>query len=191
MSDFMDMDGRLMSVSWNTHYMISREALEDFPVGPLFNKVIVRSLEEFILDASSQLSRLASWYADLVSAATGVGSVPEDAAMRTPDDFLKGFRLNPDYNIGYVNVIDPSELKGNHSYSPARSGPPGNSYLYVRLNDALYAGEVFCTYSDEPDAGFDQDLFVQPGYGFGAPPFGWGTGKSSQAPFHMAFLHES
>jgi hypothetical protein len=182
-----------MSISWNTHYMISREALGDFAVGPLFNKVTVKSLEDFILEASGQLSGLASWYADLLRDVTGitVGCISENSAMLTMDDFLKSFRLNPNYNFCYVNVIDPLELKGNNTYSPSRNGPPGYSYLDVSLNDSLYAGEVFCTYSDEPDWGFDQDLFVQPGYGLGAPPFGWGIGKSSQAPFHMDFLHES
>ncbi len=47
------------------------------------------------------------------------------------------------------------------------------------------------TFSDEPDWGMDQDLFRIKDYLYGAPPFGPETGPSSQASFHMAFLHEN
>jgi hypothetical protein len=51
--------------------------------------------------------------------------------------------------------------------------------------------EVIATFSDEPDWGMDQDLFEIDEYRYGPCPFGASTGNSSQAPFHMAFLHES
>ncbi len=57
--------------------------------------------------------------------------------------------------------------------------------------ETVSPSQVFATFSDEPDWGMDQNLYPIREYGYGPAPFGAETGKSSQAPFHMAFLHEN
>jgi len=59
------------------------------------------------------------------------------------------------------------------------------------FKETLPAMDILVTFSDEPDWGMDQNLFPIEEYGYGLPPFGARTGKSSQAPFHMAFFHEN
>jgi hypothetical protein len=80
----------------------------------------------------------------------------------------------------------PSEAGHNQS----REGPFGNAYVDTPLGQRLTAREILAVFSDEPDWGMDQDLFSIKEFGYGPAPLGFSKGGSSQAPFHMAFLHE-
>jgi hypothetical protein len=81
-------------------------------------------------------------------------------------------------------------MSSSAGHNPSREGPPGNAYVDTVVGESLPAREILATFSDEPDWGMDQDLFTVDGYNYGRAPLGFATGMSSQAPFHMAFLHE-
>ena len=99
-------------------------------------------------------------------------------------------RLNPTQSFQYVRVVRPEEIPEDTPYSGSRSGPPGGAYISVLPGQSISGREILSTYSDEPDWGMDQDLFTIEDYGYGPVAFGSRTGLSSQAQFHMAFLHE-
>jgi hypothetical protein len=57
--------------------------------------------------------------------------------------------------------------------------------------ESVEARRVVWTASDEPDWGFDHELWPFPEYGYGKQPYGKPTGESSKAPFHIQFAHEN
>ena len=91
----------------------------------------------------------------------------------------------------YVRAVRPDEKTSGMPHDQSRDGPPGSAYISAVPGEPIRAFEVLSTFSDEPDWGMDQDLFLVREYSYGPRPFGSATGVSSQAPFHMAFLHES
>jgi hypothetical protein len=74
----------------------------------------------------------------------------------------------------------------------------GHKYLALRNGDSVTPLSVLATATDEPDYGLDINLWDDSpsdwgrSYGFGPQPFGNpALSYSSQAPFHMGFMHES
>ena len=111
--------------------------------------------------------------------------------IRTVDRFLDAMRISPQTALHYVRIRGVDEVSGDAAHDPSRSGPPGGSYVETGRNKAMTARDVLCTFSDEPDWGMDQDLFLIEKYGYGEPPYGGASGLSSQAAFHMAFFREN
>ncbi len=132
--------------------------------------------------------------------------------VATVEGFLRALKLNPTLSIPYVRVLRPEEVPPGTPHSTGRSGPggalrpgeaevaamapqtpacrPSGAYLPMLPGESISAREILTTFSDEPDWGMDQDLFAVEEYEYGPVPFGPRTGPSSQAAFHMAFLHE-
>ncbi|MEW6348103.1 MAG: hypothetical protein AB1646_03520 [Thermodesulfobacteriota bacterium] len=179
-------------ISWNTHSILTRTALESVESGQLDGRVPVLPLEDFLHTVREGIRFLVGWYWDTLGRKTGtkphVWAIPRD--VDTVDQFLKALKLNPSLSIPYVRVMRPEEIGPAAAHNPGRSGPPGRAYVPTPYEEQISPREILCTFSDEPDWGMDQDLFVVRDYAYGPVPFGSATGKSSQAAFHMAFLHE-
>ena len=183
--------------SWNTHAVITRTALSAAKIPRLDDSIPVIALEAFLPLARKSLQNLLKWYYELLdrkvqgvpSKRGKVAEIPKE--ILTTGDFLAALKLNVSQPLHYVRALTPEEISPDTPHDPSRSGPPGGMYVETRQQETIQAREVFCTFSDEPDWGMDQDLFSVGQYGYGSCPFGSGYGPSSQAPFHMAFLHEN
>ncbi len=183
--------------SWNTHALITRAALSTAKIPRLDDSIPVIALEAFLPLAIEPLRDLLKWYYELLdrkvqgvpSKRGKVAEIPKE--ILTTRDFLAALRLNVSRPLHYVRVLRPEEISPDTPHDPSRSGPPGGMYVETGQQETIQAREVLCTFSDEPDWGMDQDLFPVEQYGYGSCPFGPEHGPSSQAPFHMAFLHEN
>ncbi len=183
--------------SWNTHAVITRTALSAAKIPRLDDSIPVIALEAFLPLARKSLQNLLKWDYELLdrkvqgvpSKRGKVAEIPKE--ILTTGDFLAALKLNVSQPLHYVRALTPEEISPDTPHDPSRSGPPGGMYVETRQQETIQAREVFCTFSDEPDWGMDQDLFSVGQYGYGSCPFGSGDGPSSQAPFHMAFLHEN
>jgi hypothetical protein len=172
-------------LSWNTHYLLTRIAVG--PCASLTGLTKVTSLEEFIALAGEDLR-------EVIAANLGLpgeqGRRGNRVTIATPRDLLVALKLNPETTIPYVRAIEPEETSRPGGHDMSRSGPPAPSYKQTTEQDRMKISELFATFSDEPDWGMDQELFKVEDYHYGHAPFGIETGLSSQAAFHMAFLHE-
>ena len=180
-------------LSWNTHYLLTHIALQMCRTSLLDAETCVVPLEDFIAESRPALPGLIREYWRLL-AKTGGSRSSANAKMAdvtSVQDFLNALRLNPTVSIPYVRCITPEDVLPNTPHDPSRSGPPHGAYRETAQGASLDVREVLSVFSDEPDWGMDQDLFAVGPYGYGPVPFGSPTGKSSQASFHMAFLHEN
>lgn len=124
--------------------------------------------------------------------------------------FLFSLKINPSYNIKYF-IKENMNKDYNHSFNISQNKEIEfkdiafayylnryHKFYNVNEDQKVNAIEVLSTASDEPDYGLDISLFEDNGsewgkmYKLGTQPFGnpklaYGT----QAPFHMAFYHES
>ncbi len=176
------------TLSWNTHYLITRAAVRNCASAPLSDRAKITSLEEFLALAGEDLSDVIDENLDLPDEQIHRGSNPKVA---TPGDLMIALKLNPKATIPYVRAIEPEKVRGISGHDMSRSGPPAPSYEQTTGQDRMKISEIFATFSDEPDWGMDQELFGIENYPYGHAPFGIGTGLSSQGAFHMAFLHEN
>jgi len=183
--------------SGNSHALITRAALSTINAPRLDDSIPVIALEAFLSLAKDPLREVLKWYYELLdrkvqgtAAQRGaIAEIPKE--ILTTADFLAALKLNVNCPLQYVRVLSPEEISPDAPHDPSRAGPPGGIYVQTRQAEAIQAREILCTFSDEPDWGMDQDLFSVAQYGYGSCPFGPGHGPSSQAPFHMAFLHEN
>ncbi|MBI5572724.1 MAG: hypothetical protein HY914_22460 [Desulfomonile tiedjei] len=182
----------VQGLSWSTHYLLTRIALQTCSDSSLDNAIPVTPLEDFLSRSHNALRDPIRWYWGLLERKGGpTASVHAGpGAITTQQDFLTALRLNPEVSIPYVRCITPEEAPPDAPYDPSRSGPPHGSYQETAEGEAVKVSEIVSVFSDEPDWGMDQDLFRAESYGYGPIPFGTPTGHSSQACFHMAFLHE-
>ncbi|MEJ2718857.1 MAG: hypothetical protein P8182_17295 [Deltaproteobacteria bacterium] len=180
-------------LSWNTHALLTYAALQSQRARLLETECLVTGLEDFLSAASSSLHRIIQWYSRLLdcnrdkSISTSVP--PSD--IRTVDQFVEALKIRPDYSIRYVKVVSPDAVPSKMAHDPSRLGPPGGSYIDTEYQERVSALDILATFSDEPDWGMDQGLFLIERYGYGTIPYGGESGLSSQAPFHMAFLWEN
>ena len=183
--------------SWNTHALITRAALSTVNGPRLDDSIPVVALEAFLSIAKDPLRDVLKWYCELLDrkvqgAAAKRGAISEiPKEILTAGDFLAALKLNVNCPLQYVRVLKPEEISPDEPHDPSRAGPPGGMYVETGQQEAIQAREILWTFSDEPDWGMDQDLFSVAQYGYGPCPFGPEHGPSSQAPFHMAFLHEN
>ncbi len=174
--------------SWNTHALLTRAALKSVVEPRLDTPVEIVGIDEFLSRANSEFTEIINEYNWRISlrAGTHLPSRPRES-----NHFLKALKLNPLFEIHYVRVISLDEVSPESFHDPSRKGPPGGMYISSGTGERIAGREILITFSDEPDWGMDQDLYPISEYGYGPAPFGKETGKSSQAPFHMAFLHEN
>jgi hypothetical protein len=178
--------------SWNTHAILTRAAFVTAQAPWLHDSVPVVSLKDFLAESRGALTDLLKTYWMRLASKTGASS-PDDhpEEIRRAADLVRALRLNPDIGFPSVRLMLASEIDPETPHDMSRKGPPGGMYLATCNGESMEVLEVIATFSDEPDWGMDQDLFQIEEYQYGPCPYGLATGKSSQAPFHMAFLHES
>jgi hypothetical protein len=183
--------------SWNTHALITRTALSTIEVPRLEDSIPVVPLEVFLSTTKEPLRDLLKWYYELLdhkvhgvaAKRAAITEIPKEPL--TTHEFLIALRLNANCPIQYVRIMRPEEISPDTRHDSSRDGPPVGMYVETDPGEVIQAREILCTFSDEPDWGMDQELFSIEPYGYGSCPFGPGHGESSQAPFHMAFLHEN
>ncbi|MCA1960610.1 MAG: hypothetical protein LDL33_07420 [Desulfomonile sp.] len=188
----MTSDAKLTPVSWNTHALLTRFALRSAEWDFLDIKCSVVPLQELLFAAGNALQKLVRRHAEML-AAKGCNAVPGMESLPdivTPRGFLEALRLNPEFSIHYVRSLKLREVPADSPHDASRSGPPSPAYVPTPVGELISARRILSTFSDEPDWGIDQDLFLIPQYGYGPQPYGPPTGVSSQAPFHMAFFFE-
>jgi hypothetical protein len=103
---------------------------------------------------------------------------------------MSALRLNTRVGLPLVRILDPGDVDADTPHSASREGPPAASYIAVSPGERVSALNTLAAYSDEPDWGMDRDLFDIPGYEYTREFYVPRNGVSSQAAFHMAFLHE-
>jgi hypothetical protein len=179
--------------SWNTHALLTRAAAKSAGEARLEEPVEIVGIEDFLSRASIEVVGIIESYDRAIRLKSGVPipSVPHGPDVSDNVSFLRALKLHPSFQLRPVRALTPGEVSPDTPHDPSRSGPPGGMYVPVLPGETMPAGEVLATFSDEPDWGMDQNLYPIIEYGYGPAPFGAETGKSSQAPFHMAFLHES
>jgi hypothetical protein len=182
-----------IGLSWNTHALLTYAALQSQRARLLETECLVTRLEDFLSAVSPGFHRIVQWYRGLVERnhdkSVSIGVPPSD--VRTVDQFLEVLKLKPDYSMPYVKVVSPDAVSSEMPHDPSRLGPPGRSYVDTEYLERVSALDILTTFSDEPDWGMDQGLFLIERYGYGTIPYGGESGLSSQAPFHMAFLWEN
>jgi hypothetical protein len=180
------------SYSWNTHALITRAALQNVDIQALQDAVAVVSLSDFVRAAPGDILDVAHWYWDWLESQGGA-PVPREriSPPASEADFVRLIQLNPTVGFPHVRLLQPHEVSLDARHDPSRNGPPGSLYVDTASGSQLSVRDVLQTFSDEPDWGMDQDLFVLDGQRYGRAPFGVRTGSSSQGPFHMGFFHEN
>lgn len=164
--------------SWNTHCLLTRAALLSSKFD-LSETVAVTALEDFLSRAEVQVTEIALRYRQQVRRKSGAsnGSSPLNAhEIRTWADFAAALGLNPRLDLQYVRALKQEEIPVGSAHDPAREGPLGGMYVETTRLVPIEAGEILCTFADEPDWGMDQDLFPVAAYNYGSPPFGPPTG---------------
>ncbi len=180
-------------VSWNTHALLTRAALRGMEANYTNGRFTVRPLEDFLAAEEPSVLMITRWYRNLIGRKTGRKPIEDELPneIRTVEQFYRALWLNCPETPAYVRVLRPEEVSSSTGHDASRAGPPGSVYTETPLGEQTEGKDILATYSDEPDWGMDQDLFSVEDFRYGPCPFGPKTGESSQAPFHMAFLHES
>jgi hypothetical protein len=167
-------------------------ALDLHPEPMLRSHTQVVTIEEFFSRTAKDIAQIVELFRNMVSEKSGCKIIEKKLSSNpSVTDILETLKLNPTYVFPYVRILRPDEISPCTPHDPGRSGPPGRMYVPTVQGTDISVPDILATYADEPDWGMDQDLFPVTEYGFGKAPFGMERGKSSQAPFHMAFLHEN
>ncbi len=174
--------------SWNTHALLTRAALKSVVEPRLDDTVEIVGIDEFLSRANHEFTEIIDEYNHRISLRAGT---PLPSSPIVLNDFQKALKLNPLFIIHYVRALSLDEVSPETLHDPSRKGPPGRMYVPAIAGERITGREILITFSDEPDWGMDQNLYKIREYGYGPAPFGRETGKSSQAPFHMAFVHEN
>jgi hypothetical protein len=179
--------------SWNTHALLTRAAVKSAGEARLGEPVEIVGIEDFLSRANSEVVGIIKSYDRAIRLKSGapIPNVLQEPDVSASASFLRALKLHPSFQLHPVRALTSDEVSPDTPHDPSRRGPPGRMYVPGLLGETMPASEVLATFSDEPDWGMDQNLYPIPEYGYGPAPFGVETGKSSQAPFHMAFLHES
>jgi hypothetical protein len=178
--------------AWGHHYLVTARALEktDLPT------VRAESLERFLAAEMPALQKTFGEYYDWLESRGTKRFARMTFEQPTRRGFLRAARLNPNANVALVVRRLPGQPAGHTmvgSISPYLEDTPPFVYSFDEVSEGqtLDAQEVVWTAADEPDWGFDHELWPFIAYGYGEQPFGKPTGESSKAPFHMQFAHEN
>lgn len=190
------------ALAWGHHAMMTDRALEPAELAWLDAPVPVTSVETLLATAGPALAQAVdahqAWLAGRQSARFRPQALPASGATRA--DLWRALRLNPRATLPLVLRLPPTGEGERHGFpvAPEAASPYLHEVdgLRVRLEvvtegTAVPARAVFTTFVDEPDWGFDHELWGHADYGYGEQPYGKPTGESSKAPFHMQFDHEN
>lgn len=191
------------ALAWGHHVMMTDRALDPAGLAWLDAPVQVTSVEALLEDAGPALAQAIqahqAWLSDRQSERFRPQRLPAQGATRA--DLWRALRLNPRATLPLVLRRPPGAgPTAGHGFqvAPEAASPYLHEVdgLQVRIEvvaeGALVpARAVFTTFVDEPDWGFDHELWGHVDYGYGEQPYGKPTGESSKAPFHMQFDHEN
>lgn len=197
--------------AWSGHTLCTGPALEVMPELATL-QLRAEPLEQYLAAQAAPLERLLAeheaWarehlptYAPRPDALAFKAASESDRRNR----FLKALRLNVGSRLPLFLQVRPGQALTRpelpwSEVTPLSSGRGARNNRFVALADGetVSAAEVLATASAEPDYGLDLNLFADNGseqgraYGFGKQPFGNSAlDYATQAPFHMAFNHES
>ncbi|MSQ01952.1 MAG: hypothetical protein EXR71_08670 [Myxococcales bacterium] len=166
--------------AWAQHYLLTDAALRHPDATWAAEDVEAETLETFLEAESANVRAV----------------IPLDAP--TAVAFLRAARLNPTATFPLVYRRVPGgpplgDPVDQRDVSPWRmaTAPLRADLERVPAGAPMTARQVLSTFSDEPDWGFDHNLWGYSEYGYGEVPFGSPEGESSKAAMHMHFEHES
>jgi hypothetical protein len=210
--------------AWNDHAFTTYFILENSNKHKLNSLVKVESLQSFLLDLKknnpksieNSILNSENW---ALKNMPGYHPIPENIFYREENtnsenivkSFLKGIRVNPNSNVlPYVRNLPNTqfnqyfklekEIKNRKQIIiPELENTLLDNLRYYKIleNENVPALLVLTTAVDEPDLGFDINLFENNQsdfgkvYGFGEQPFGdYRVPFASAAPFHYGAYHE-
>lgn len=202
------------ALAWGNHTFAAYRAFEKMPEVATASQVTVEPLDAFLRAEENTIEALLAsqeawaranidkYPARPASLAFVADPGRQDDARRLA--FLMALRVAPNSKFALFCQPDPwNPVQGTplpHSAVNTLPEGAGSSYkfLAMKAGDQVSALTVLATATDEPDYGLDINLWDDSPsdwgrqYGFGNQPFGNpNLSYSSQAPFHMGFLHES
>jgi len=202
------------AMAWGSHSVISYRAFEKMPEVANAAAVTVEPLESFLRAEENTLeallasqeawarSNIDKYPARPAALAFSADTNRSDEARRNA--FLMALRVATNSKFALFWQPDPwSAAQGTplpHSAVNTLPETPGASetFLALKQGEGVSALTVLASATDEPDLGLDINLWEDSPsdwgrqYGFGTQPFGNpALSYSSQAPFHMAYLHEN
>ncbi|APW43156.1 hypothetical protein [Rhodoferax saidenbachensis] len=201
--------------AWGNHSLPAYRALEAMPEVANASPVIAEPLEAFLKAEEKTLEALLA--SQEAWAAANLENYPARPAAlaftakpgRTDETrrlaFLSALRVAPNSKFALYIQPDPrtSSAAGNllpYAAVNTLPEPPHSTYKFAALKagDPVAPLSVVASAADEPDYGLDINLWDDSPsewgktYGFGTLPFGNpALSFSTQAPFHMGFMHES
>jgi len=202
------------AMAWGNHALASYRAFEKMPEVAAAPTVVAEPLESFLRAEENTIEALLAsqeaWArANLDKYPARPAALAFTADYQRSDEarrnaFLMALRVAPNSKFALYFQTDPWDpASGTALPSSAVSTLPDNKtslpkFLAIRPGDSVPALAVLATASEEPMYGLDVNLWEDSPsdwgrlYGFGPQPFGFSSHASaSQAPFHMAFLHEN
>lgn len=202
--------------AWGNHTLPAYRAFEKMPEVTLAAPVAVEPLESFLKAEEKTLEALlASQEAWAVANLEGYPQRPAALAFtadaKRSDEarrqaFLMALRVAPNSKFALFYQPDPSVPLPQGAtplpFSAVNTLPEqpnsGLRFFALRPGEMVAPLTVLATASDEPDYGLDINLWADSPsewgklYNFGNLPFGNPSlSFSTQAPFHMGFMHES
>lgn len=201
-----------LAQAWGNHALLSYRAFEAMPEVAQAAPVRVEPLDDFLRAQEARLVSLLdaqeTWARAEIRAyaprpeALRFTAQPDDARRRAA--FLRALRLSPRAAFAlfvqpdprHQGVVEEGLLPHEAVSSVPLSKGATQRFLPLQPGQQVAPLAVLASGSDEPDYGYDIDLFDDnqgaPGnYAFGRQPFGNPALRiSSQAPFHMGFFHQ-
>ena len=198
--------------AWTDHALAPRQALAVLPAAADAAAVPAETLQAFVRADAARLEHVLA--AEEAWARAHVPEYPPrpDAlafkAAPAGDDvarLLAALRMNPNTPLPlFVQVMPGAQAAGTPlawtavTLLRSETTMPQLQFAAVREGDAVPVLDVVAGASDEPDHGFDINVWEDNGtawgraYAFGRQPFGNPrVENSTQAPFHMGFFHEA
>jgi hypothetical protein len=200
-------------LAWENHSLAAYRAFEKMPEVVNASMVTVEPLEAFLRAEENTLEALlASQEAWAIANLERYPACPVELAFKADPSrsdqgrrqaFLMALRVAPNSRFALYIQPDPwNPVSG----SPMAQGPVStlpeptghtSKALSVKAGDTVSALTILASATDEPDYGLDINLWADSPsewgsvYGFGPQPFGNpALSYSTQAPFHMGFMHE-
>ena len=201
-------------LAWDNHSLAAYRAFEKMPEVVNASAVTVEPLEAFLRSEENTLEALlASQEAWAIANLEKYPARPAGLAFNADPSrsdqarrlaFLMALRVAPNSRFALYFQPDPWNpiagspmAHGSVSTLPDSAGS-GSKHLALKIGDTISALTVLATATNEPDYGLDINLWSDSPsewggiYGFGPQPFGNpALSFSTQAPFHMSFMHES
>ncbi|MDE2416517.1 MAG: hypothetical protein KGN32_01810 [Burkholderiales bacterium] len=201
--------------AWGNHSLAAYRAFEKMPEVANAPMVTVETLESFLRAEETTLeallasqeawatANLEKYPARPAMLAFKADAAQSDEARRLA--FLMALRVAPNAKLALYyqpDPLNPTALGPILPYGAVNTLPEPLKYtqkfIALKPGDTLPALAVLASASDEPDYGLDINLWQDSPsdwgkvYGFGTLPFGNpALSYSTQAPFHMGFMHEN